>query len=251
VNSSVEAKPGYFALSLNTSVKAEMTVSNHTALYRFTFPEKAVPMKASDKGDIPNEPLILVDLTDLQDTRTNGSVSVDAGSGRITGSGTFAASFGFGTYTAYFCADFSGADMMQNGIFQNTRASTEPKSLKTYADGVDSPPVPAGGFVQFKQPHSNNQVLARVGVSLVSSDQACKSAEKEIPKFDFDATHSSAEDAWRTKFSAVELDNTGINSSIQTTFWSGMYRAMISPQDYTGENPLWESSEPCKKQRTW
>lgn len=31
---------------------------------------------------------------------------------------------------------------------------------------------------------------------------------------------------------------------LQTIFWSGVYRAMISPQDYTGENPLWESDEP-------
>ncbi len=36
--STVSARPGYFAVSLNTSVFAEMTVTNHTALYRFTFP---------------------------------------------------------------------------------------------------------------------------------------------------------------------------------------------------------------------
>ncbi|KAL1854459.1 hypothetical protein VTK73DRAFT_8741 [Phialemonium thermophilum] len=38
INDTVRASPGYFALSLNTSVHAEMTVSNRTALYRFTFP---------------------------------------------------------------------------------------------------------------------------------------------------------------------------------------------------------------------
>ena len=31
---------------------------------------------------------------------------------------------------------------------------------------------------------------------------------------------------------------------LQTVFWSGAYRSMISPQDYTGENPLWKSDEP-------
>lgn len=35
-----------------------------------------------------------------------------------------------------------------------------------------------------------------------------------------------------------------MNSSLLTNFYSGIYRTMINPQDYTGENPLWESSEP-------
>jgi putative alpha-1,2-mannosidase len=29
-----------------------------------------------------------------------------------------------------------------------------------------------------------------------------------------------------------------------TNFYSGIYRTMINPQNYTGENPLWSSSEP-------
>lgn len=27
-------------------------------------------------------------------------------------------------------------------------------------------------------------------------------------------------------------------------FYSGIYRTMINPQDYTGENPLWNSTQP-------
>lgn len=29
-----------------------------------------------------------------------------------------------------------------------------------------------------------------------------------------------------------------------TNFYTGIYRTMINPQDYTGENPLWSSKEP-------
>jgi putative alpha-1,2-mannosidase len=225
-----------------------MTVSNRTALYRFTFPDEPVPMKGgptTGNYSIPNQPLILADLSDLSDSRSKGSIAVDSKTGRITGAGTFNPSFGQGTYTAYFCADFSGASIIDTGIFQNTRASTSFKNLKTQTSTIDGPPVPGGAFVQFDLP-INNQILARVGLSFISETQACHNAEQEIPKFDFNGTLTSAEDAWRKKFDVVSLNVTGVDSSIQTTFWSGIYRALISPQDYTGENPLWESSEPCE-----
>lgn len=248
INSSIEVHPGYFSVTLNTSIQAEMTVSNKTALYRFTFPDEPVPMKGGDAtgaNAIPYEPVILADLTDLSDSRSKGSVSVDANSGRITGSGTFNPSFGVGTYTLYFCTDFKGASIKDTGVFQNNRAGTNFKQLNTETATVTGPPVPGGAFVQFNKP-SNNQILARVGLSFISVNQACSNAQSEIPNFDFQGTLDTAEDAWRQKLGVVQVDNTGVDASILTTFYSGLYRSMISPQDYTGENPLWESSEPCK-----
>ncbi|RDW89664.1 glycoside hydrolase family 92 protein [Coleophoma cylindrospora] len=234
INGSVKAHPGYFAVSLNTSIHAEMTVSNHTALYRLTFP---------NNSSLPNSPLVLFDLTDLPESRTNGSIQVDPTTGRITGNGTFAPSFGIGTYDLHFCADFSGANLRDTGAFMNNRAGSQPKNLSIVYDGVDSPPVPAGAWVQFQAP-TNSQILIRVGVSFISTAQACSNAEGEIPDFDFASILQSAEDVWRDKLSVLEVDNTGVNEEIQTVFWSGAYRAMISPQDYTGENPLWQSDEP-------
>ncbi|KAL3963007.1 hypothetical protein ACCO45_004530 [Purpureocillium lilacinum] len=244
IKNSVRAEPGYFALALNTSINTEMTVTNHTALYRFTFPAAAVPMKTTDKGSVPNEPLILVDLTDLSNSRSMANISVDDRTGRITGSGTFKPSFGIGTYTLHFCADFQGAEIKQTGVFQNTRAGTQPKSLKTQTDGSSSPPVPAGAFVQFKKPGKHNQIAARVGLSFINPQQACRNSEREIGDFNFDYTRQKARDAWADKLSAVQVSTKGVSKTIQTVFWSGMYRTMISPQDYTGENPLWKSSEP-------
>src|ERR1700712_3614080 len=99
INNTVEAHPGYFAISLNTSIHTEMTVSNHTALYRLTFPKHATN---AQNVTLPNSPFILFDLTDLPESRINGSIAVDGKSGRITGSGTFSPSFGLGTYDLHF-----------------------------------------------------------------------------------------------------------------------------------------------------
>jgi putative alpha-1,2-mannosidase len=194
-----------------------------------TFPSSASTAAMRDGTGLPYSPLILVDLTDLPDSRTNASISVDPATGRISGSGTFSPSFGIGTYDLHFCTDFSGAVIRDTGVFQNNRAGNKAKTVSTRPDGVNDPPLPAGAWTQFRAP-TNNQILVRVGVSFMSIAQACHNAKTEIPDFGFEKVLTSAEEAWRKKFSVVEVDSTGVSDELQTTFWSGMYRSMISPQ---------------------
>ncbi|KAF2192013.1 glycoside hydrolase family 92 protein [Zopfia rhizophila CBS 207.26] len=240
INGTVKASPGYFAITLASQVRAEMTVTNRTALYRFTFPDISVT---------PNttlSPLILVDLADLPKTRSDGNITIHSRTGRITGSGTFLPSFGLGTYTSYFCADFDGAEMRDAGVFANSRAG-KAKKLMVTTGTVDKKPSnlrPAGGWVQFRAPKRNNQVLARVGMSWVSEAQACRNAEKEIPDFDFNGVHEAAVEVWKEKLDVIKIEDGGVSEVLLRAFWSGIYRSMISPQDYTGENPFWKSNEP-------
>ena len=108
-----------FRLMVNVHIRGEMTVTNHTALYRFTFPRTT---------STENSPLILLDLTDLSDSRSFGNVSADAQTGRILASGVFLPSFGIGTQTVYACAAFSGAQVRDTGIFVNNRGGNITKS---------------------------------------------------------------------------------------------------------------------------
>jgi putative alpha-1,2-mannosidase len=234
VESSVVATPGYFSLSLASGIQAEMTVTQHAALYRFTFPSE----KGADGKEL--SPLILVDLTDLAASRQNATVSVEGS--RIKGNGTFIPSFGGGSFISHFCADFSGSPVKDSGIWVNNRAGTEPKELFV-TRGINLFYIEAGGFIRFDRPASGT-VSARVGVSLVSADQACQNAEHEIADWDFDRVQKAAEDAWREKLSVVSVEAGGASDSFQTNFFSSIYRTMMSPQNYTGENPLWDSDEP-------
>ncbi|KAI9726486.1 MAG: hypothetical protein M1828_001308 [Chrysothrix sp. TS-e1954] len=230
-NESVEAQPGYFALKLNSSVKAEMTTTEHTSLFRFSFPQSN-----------STSPLILLDLTDLSDSRQdNASVTVNATSGRMTGLARFLPSFGSGNYTLSFCADFSGRKIRDSGIFVDSRASTDVKSLEI-ARGINGSPLPGGAFVRFEP--DVEAVLVRVGLSFIGPGQACMNAEKEIPKFGFEAVRAAAASHWRAKLSPISISTTGVHPTLITNFFSGIYRTMVSPQNYTGENPLWASTEP-------
>ena len=229
INSSVKASPGCFAVTLNSNVAVEMTAAQHTTLFRFTFPSGS-------------SPLILQDLTDLSDSRQdNGSVSVDATTGRINGSAVFLPSFGSGNYTLYFCTDFSGADIRDNGIFVNSRANTTVKNLKI-SRSINGYPLPGGAFARFAP--GTTSVLARVGVSFINTQQACSNAETEIPDYDFDSVQNAAVSAWRTKLSPITVSQAGVDPSYLTNFYSGIYRTMVNPQNYTGENPIWSDGEP-------
>lgn len=232
-NDSVVAEPGYFSITFDSAIQAEMTTAQHTSIFKFSFPDSA----GND-----SHPLILQDLTDLQDSRQdNATVAVDATTGRITGNARFAPSFGVGNYVLHFCTDFSGAAIFDNGIYSNSRASADVKEFKI-SRSINGYPLPGGAFVRFASGAS--PIYARTATSYVSVDQACAHAESEIPDFDFDAVRDAARSAWREKLSYISVDIEGVDSSFATNFFSGYYRTMINPQNYTGENPLWSSSEP-------
>ncbi|KAI2890097.1 CAZyme family GH92 [Aspergillus niger] len=234
-NDSVVARPGYFALTLTNGIHAEMTTTQHAALFRFQFP---------DTGQEKLSPMVLLDLTDLWESRQNASISVDEHTGQMKGNGTFLPSFGAGEYVSYVCADFAGASVRDTGVWVNDAGGVERKELFV-TRGFNNFYLQAGGFVRFERP-DNGTVSVRVGVSYISTEKACENARMEIPSplEDFDAIRAAAEYAWREKLSPVAMKPGNASAALQTMFWTGIYRTMLDPQDLTGENPLWESDEP-------
>ncbi|KAK9418286.1 putative Glycoside hydrolase family 92 protein [Seiridium unicorne] len=249
IHGSVRARPGYFALELENSIFTEVTTTHRTSLYRFNFPQASnIDFNGTTMS---NSPLLLLDVLDLAASRTMGKIDVDAKSGRISGNGTFMPSFGTGEYTAYFCVDFRGAEIRNSGYFRGNDVVLTEKSTKSETKTgaqdeyrkADYRSSSGGGWVQFHQSKSS-QIMARVGLSFMSTETACRNAEEEIPDFDFDRVVGVAQDAWREKLSVIKIDAPGVSDNLLTTFWSGIYRTMISPQNYTNENPLWDSDEP-------
>ncbi|KAK4249584.1 glycoside hydrolase [Corynascus novoguineensis] len=250
VPGSVTAAPGYFAVNLTNSVRAEMTATQHAVLYRFGFSgdehvDVLRDLKRPDEVEkgVPYSPLVLVDLVDLMNSRSLGGILVSPETGRVMGEGRYLPSFGSGKYDAFFCADFKGAAIRKTGTFVGNDAAENPKILDGVGSGFHIPGGSAGAWLQFERP-TNNSLLARVGVSFISIEQACENAEKEIADWHFERVESDARKQWREKLGVIEVDPTGVSEELQTTFWSGLYRTLLSPQNYTGENPLWNSTEP-------
>lgn len=228
-----DASPGYFDITLADGIRGEATVTAHTALYRFTFP----PNTTSD-GTV-NNPVITIDLNDLGNKRSgNGAVAVNPKTGRAAGSGTFRPSFGTGQYMLHFCVDFKGGEVKDTAIWDRgvPLGNVTRKQFGGHVAG--------GAYAKFDLSTSKNEVLARVGLSFMNASQACRNAETEIPTFDFETVKRSAEIEWEKKLDVLSIVPGGVDKDLEIIFWSGFYRTMLSPQDYTNENPLWNSSEP-------
>lgn len=71
-------------------------------------------------------------------------------------------------------------------------------------------------------PSGKTTILARVGVSLISSDQACANAEEEIPDFDFEKVHGDARAQWNDLLGRVQVDTTGVSKETVQLFYSSV-----------------------------
>ncbi|KAF8965760.1 glycoside hydrolase family 92 protein [Flammula alnicola] len=231
------ASPGYFSTNLSNSIRVELTATRRTALHRYTFPAGTT------------NPRILVDITnDGQKSSTNPEMTLDPATARVIGGASFSASFGPGRYSAFTCVDFKAdgytlGSPTEYGVWLSNfpvRGSTN--LLQTYYGFVSE----MGALFTFS-PAPGGQatsILARVGVSFISSAQACANAQEEIPDFDFDNVHASNRAQWNDLLSRVQVDTTGVDLETTQLLYSSVYRTHISPADYTGENPKWNSTEP-------
>ncbi|KAJ7097271.1 alpha-1,2-mannosidase, putative subfamily [Mycena belliarum] len=232
------ASPGYFGLPLNNGVLAEVTVTEHVVLHRYTYPKDSEQL------------LFLLDATrDLSGRYQGGGRATitpnpATGGTRITGTGTFIPSFGQGTFAVYYCFDSPRA-FMQGEWFQ-TSGRVEYTGLdSTVAFAVDiASHAPAGVLMGFA-PGSASTLNVRMGISWTSTAKACAYGEEEIPDIEaFEDVRAAARAKWNEVLSTVEVDNTGVSNESQVLFWTSLYRSYISPNNITGDNPLWNSTEP-------
>jgi putative alpha-1,2-mannosidase len=100
--------------------------------------------------------------------------------------------------------------------------------------------TPVGGLFTFK----DQDVVSRVGISWISTEQACDNVANEIPKgTTFEAVVSDAVAEWNLKvLSKVTTTNT--NQTALNLLYSSLYFMHLIPTNQTGENPGWTSSEP-------
>ncbi|KAJ7597790.1 glycoside hydrolase family 92 protein [Mycena floridula] len=231
------ASPGYFSTNLSNHIRVELTATRRTALHRYTFPAASV------------HPRIVLDVTnDGQVSGINPTMQIDPETGRMTASANFAASFGPGRYDAYACVDFKGEGYNFDGPSEWGPYKTDSPDLwgtdliqHYYSWGSEH-----GGILGFpaNTGAASTSILARVGVSLISTAQACQNAEEEIADWDFDRVLDDSRSQWADILGRVQVETEGVDPETISLLYSSLYRTHIAPADYTGENPGWKSSEP-------
>lgn len=75
---------------------------------------------------------------------------------------------------------------------------------------------------------ASTTILTRVGVSFISTDQACANAEAEIPDFDFDGVHAASFNEWDELLSRVQVDTANVESNITSLLYSSVRSLVLS-----------------------
>ncbi|KAJ7138850.1 alpha-1,2-mannosidase, putative subfamily [Mycena filopes] len=232
------ASPGYFSIPLVNGVRAETTVSQHAALYRFTYPTGAKQLFLLEAtGDLGKSYRDGGHLTVSPNPRTTGV--------RITGHGRFIPSFGQSSYQAFFC--FDAPHVPTEMKYYDSAGELRYTDLNATTDVFEKDigrHGPAGVLMAF-EPVVGRSLSVRMGISFTSTAKACAYAEEEIPDLAaFEELRAAARGRWNAVLGTVDVDATGVSHDTQVLFWTSLYRTYIAPTNITGDNPLWESTEP-------
>ncbi|MDP2059259.1 MAG: GH92 family glycosyl hydrolase, partial [Flavobacteriaceae bacterium] len=201
------ASPGYYRVKLDNGILAELTATMHVGVHRYTFP---------DKG----QPKIIIDLAHLLENETIIEAEIQMVSGEIAGmrrtSGWVANQY------IYFVAQFSekfDASLISGGETVSGVKTVAGKNLQA--------------VITF--PENNREpVVCKVGLSLVSVENARLNLQAETKGFDFDKIKSEAENTWNQALSAFRIS--GGKSEEITNFYTALYHSMIAPNVVSDAN---------------
>ena len=200
IHSQEIAKPGYYAMTLKSNgVKAEFTVTERAGLHRYSFPEGG-----------ENGLLINLGFAINWDKPYQTSLNV-VDSLLVTGS----------RLSKGWAAD-------QHVFFAVRFSKPISKSSITNVGGEGR----TVGYLKFGE----KQVMAKVGVSSVSIENAIANLDASLPGWDFDATQKAASDAWEKELSKIKIQSS--DSAQKTIFYTSLYHTMVAPalfSDLNGE----------------
>jgi len=192
------ATPGYYSVHLkNSGIQAEFTVTERAGMHRYTFPAGAKNNLILNLGFAINwDKPYLTTLNRVDSTLVTGS--------RL--------SHGWATdQHLYFAVRFSKP------------------ILKFDIVTVGSPNEKVGWFS-----FGDHQLLAKVGISSVSVQNALENLDSSLPGWNFEATRQSAADAWEKELSKITIQ-TG-NDSQKTIFYTALYHTMVAPALFSDAN---------------
>jgi predicted alpha-1,2-mannosidase len=205
VHSDESASPGYYQLDTG-GVNTQLTTTPRSGMGTFTFPTTApegnLLFKLSDSATGTTASQFGI----VNDKEVDGSVS----SGNFCGAAN--------TYTLYF-------DMVFNSAFI---------SSGTWSTGGN------GAYVSFDT-SSDPVVVAKVGISYVSTADAVLNRSVEDPGWDFDSVKAMAQKSWGEMLSKVKVG--GGSAARQTVFYTALYHSLLFPSLFSDVNGRYMGSD--------
>ena len=195
------AKPYYYSVYLaDHDVKTEITPTERSAYFRFTFPES-------------EESYIVVDAFD------NGSfVQIDEENGTVTGYTTKNSGGVPDNFRNYFVMKFDKP-------FASAEVWSGDKIIKGKREVEDNHVGAVLGFKTYK----GEKIGVKVSSSFISEEQAWLNLE-ELGSRNFNEVKESARNAWNDVMNRVRVEG-GTDEQLRT-FYSCLYRSLLFPRKF-------------------
>jgi putative alpha-1,2-mannosidase len=221
-----EASPGYYAATLASGIRCELTVGPRSAVHRYTFPEHRDARLVIDfsLGGLAIPYGATVPLRAHID-----SISPGVAQGEIVVEGTPLAVH----------LECDAGDWPQL-LWYDRRLM--PGGTRLDFDRIRPTTLRPFGLM-WRGPAEPGQVVElRFGFSLRGVDQARKNLHADCGSGDvaFEARHAKTSTVWRQHLNKIEIE--APSAERKTVFSTALYHSMIKPCFASGESPFWPSS---------
>ncbi len=210
---SERASPGYYRVELSCGIECEMTVSERVGLHKYNF------------GSCDNS-YILVDLSHSHAGMLDAKLRVESADevcGMVKSRNVGWHRGGDQHFKLYFSIKFS--EHFEKFITWKDEDSGSGVALR---EGKK-----IGGWFEFSG-GENKVILAKVGISPVSVEQAKEERRKEVSGWDFEALRYLARQSWQEKLSKVEVNSK--RDDLKTLFYTLLYRSYAMPVNVTSSS---------------
>lgn len=204
------ARPYLYRIDLpELGVKAEVTGTTRCGLIGFTFQNGGPAWISVQNNARPGD----------------GSLSIDAAKGEIAGSNKARRLYA----GAGKLAGFAGYVVVEFDHPFHVGGTWAGKEHRPGSTAQESTAAPSGGYVVFDV-KPGERVLARVGTSFVSVDEARKNLRAEIPDWDFDAVEAASHAAWDKQLGKIEVKGAALDRRV---FYTALYHASQLPRVFS------------------
>lgn len=226
-----EAHPGYYAATLTRyGVRAEVSSTRRTGIHRYTFPAS---QDAHLTVDIEHC-LSRGNRVGWEDQHFVGGEAHVVSPHEVTGVGRYSGGWNRGgEYRVYFA--------LQTDAPVRASHTWTGSVISEAKDATVTTETPLGVILDFST-RADQAVHVKVGISFVSVAQAQANLAAEMPGYDLEAARRNVLAQWETQLQTIHLQDASPSQMRQ--IYTAVYHTMLMPVDRTGENPLWQSSEP-------
>ncbi len=214
-----QAHPGYYAVTLSSGVRVEISVTQRAGIARFIFPAGVPARLLVNSGSSAHG---------LGGANRRKDAEKDENGIELAGSNGFRA----WSHAGHFCGTDSHYTVHAAGSFDKPfKASAVWQNDAILADKKSAHGTYTGAWLDFGDVR---EVTLKVGLSFVSKEGAQANLEKEISGWNFEQTASAARQTWDTVLNRFSSE--GGTDDERKIFYTGVYHSFLSPNIFSDED---------------